>query len=81
VADLFGFEGAGSKLLRDNLILQYVGLLLTFLGLIRGLVSSFTDPRYLAGHCHGCGYDLTGNISGTCPECGQKTDAQAAPKK
>ena len=24
------------------------------------------------GHC-GCGYDLTGNVSGTCPECGQPT--------
>jgi hypothetical protein len=24
----------------------------------------------LAGHCVHCGYDLTGNVSGTCPECG-----------
>ena len=22
-------------------------------------------------HCHTCGYDLTGNVSGVCPECGQ----------
>jgi hypothetical protein len=22
------------------------------------------------GHCHSCGYDLTGNLSGRCPECG-----------
>jgi hypothetical protein len=22
------------------------------------------------GHCVTCGYDLTGNTSGTCPECG-----------
>ena len=22
------------------------------------------------GHCQRCGYDLTGNVSGTCPECG-----------
>lgn len=22
------------------------------------------------GHCNKCGYDLTGNVSGTCPECG-----------
>lgn len=22
-------------------------------------------------HCSHCGYDLTGNISGTCPECGE----------
>ena len=23
------------------------------------------------GHCHNCGYDLTGNVSGRCPECGE----------
>ena len=22
------------------------------------------------GHCERCGYDLTGNVSGRCPECG-----------
>jgi hypothetical protein len=26
-------------------------------------------PR-LAGQCLSCGYDLTGNVSGVCPECG-----------
>lgn len=28
--------------------------------------------RVLPGHCRGCGYDLTGNVSGRCPECGQQ---------
>ena len=23
------------------------------------------------GHCRKCGYDLTGNMSGVCPECGE----------
>jgi hypothetical protein len=23
-----------------------------------------------SGHCGNCDYDLTGNVSGTCPECG-----------
>jgi len=26
--------------------------------------------RVPPGHCRKCGYDLTGNISGRCPECG-----------
>ena len=25
------------------------------------------------GDCPSCGYDLTGNVSGTCPECGART--------
>ena len=28
--------------------------------------------RRQAGHCHSCSYDLTGNMSGVCPECGVK---------
>ncbi|MCG8405830.1 MAG: hypothetical protein MI923_11595 [Phycisphaerales bacterium] len=28
--------------------------------------------RYRPGHCQQCGYDLTGNTSGICPECGTK---------
>ena len=28
--------------------------------------------RKLSGHCNGCGYDLTGNVSGCCPECGRE---------
>ena len=29
------------------------------------------DRRYPRGHCQYCGYDLTGNVSGRCPECGK----------
>jgi hypothetical protein len=25
------------------------------------------------GHCRKCGYNLTGNVSGRCPECGAPT--------
>jgi hypothetical protein len=28
------------------------------------------DRRPPKGHCDQCGYDLTGNVSGVCPECG-----------
>ena len=26
--------------------------------------------RKAKGHCAGCDYDLAGNVSGVCPECG-----------
>lgn len=29
------------------------------------------DRRPPRGHCQSCGYDLTGNTSGVCPECGE----------
>lgn len=28
------------------------------------------DDAYGPGQCQQCGYDLTGNLSGVCPECG-----------
>ena len=29
------------------------------------------EKRRLMGLCVQCGYDLTGNVSGVCPECGR----------
>lgn len=29
------------------------------------------DRRFRPGHCKKCGYDLTGNTSGRCSECGK----------
>lgn len=33
--------------------------------------------RWTLGRCVVCGYDLTGNTSGTCPECGTRVNASA----
>ena len=32
--------------------------------------------RYVPGHCWRCGYNLTGNDSGRCPECNEPTGAR-----
>lgn len=34
-----------------------------------------SQRRRPPGHCR-CGYDLTGNVSGKCPECGEETQSQ-----
>jgi hypothetical protein len=31
-------------------------------------------PDYDPTRCRACGYDLTGNVSGVCPECGSRLD-------
>ena len=33
--------------------------------------------RHPPGHCAQCGYNLTGNTSGTCPECGRAVTAMS----
>ena len=37
--------------------------------------------RELDGACQSCGYDLTGNVSRICPECGAAMSAPLAPGK
>jgi hypothetical protein len=34
--------------------------------------------RAKTGLCANCGYDLSGNASGTCPECGENVDPKLA---
>jgi hypothetical protein len=40
--------------------------------ILRRVLSRHREQRLrAAGRCVKCGYDLTGNVSGVCPECGQ----------
>lgn len=47
-------------------------------GVSFGLAIAFWVQRkpQLPGHCENCGYDLSGNISGRCPECGVRWDSE-----
>ena len=44
-------------------------LLFVLIGIPTGLLW-WRDRRIPSSHCQNCGYDLTGNVSGRCPECG-----------
>jgi hypothetical protein len=35
--------------------------------------------RIRPGHCQECGYNLTGNVSGVCPECGERISGAGEP--
>lgn len=36
------------------------------------------DRGFPPGHCRSCGYDLTGNTTGVCSECGVAADSRVA---
>ncbi len=40
---------------------------------------SISRRRLGRGLCHHCGYDLQGNMSGICPECGKAVELQTVP--
>ncbi len=53
----------------------YIGLPLWIPFLLAALPTAFLfwrDRRTPPGHCQECGYDLTGNTSGVCSECGER---------
>jgi hypothetical protein len=48
---------------------KYLFLGLLFATSLGGLPR--VPKEYPEGFCQGCGYDMTGNVSGRCPECGK----------
>ncbi|GMU21560.1 MAG: hypothetical protein AMXMBFR13_16530 [Phycisphaerae bacterium] len=47
----------------------------------RRMVLMIRRPRIREGACCVCRYDLTGNISGICPECGTLVHAQESRRR
>jgi hypothetical protein len=57
---------------QEYLIAVPLWLVLLFL-LVLTIGAWRLDRRIPPGHCQKCGYDLTGNVSRRCPECGTMT--------
>jgi hypothetical protein len=59
----------------------YLFAIVMYVALIANLVSRHKLKtklnRLLTGHCPACGYNLTANTSGTCPECGTPSSSSA----
>ncbi len=51
-----------------------LGVILIIYSLPRmfGAVQASRTQPYSSGFCQRCGYDMRGNLSGKCPECGRK---------
>ena len=56
-----------------------IASVLFLLPLIRGLMWFRSMSRSRQGCCSSCGYSLTGNTSGTCPECGSPISKSSRP--
>src|SRR5262245_43080695 len=54
-------------------VVALVGLFIAALDVIGRRDSLKARFRHMT-NCAGCGYDLTGNLSGRCPECGREID-------
>lgn len=58
---------------RNGITCTPVRVLLLPVILVLGFLTAvlwYRDRRPPKGHCQSCGYDLAGNVSGACPECG-----------
>lgn len=57
----------------DGRRIVYVPLWIVIAGLAAASVGAWywARPKWPAGQCSGCGYDLRGNTLGRCPECGR----------
>ena len=53
--------------------LVYGGFWAGVIAFVVGVVVNHLRGRHPPGHCQQCGYNLTGNVSGKCPECGKPT--------
>jgi hypothetical protein len=63
--------------------IRFLGLPGSFL-LFSGIMLRLPPKRLVAlirqaGHCVSCGYNLAGNVSGTCPECGEPVPYRREP--
>ncbi|MCC6359140.1 MAG: hypothetical protein IT450_10365 [Phycisphaerales bacterium] len=73
--DLIAFQGktVAAVVNLPNLVSNIaIGIGISVIALLAMLPK---PDRVAAGHCEKCGYDLTGNQSGVCPECGNDLSA------
>ena len=68
VAGLLVYGAARGEGAAARLVVVVAGVVLPWYW--RDRAEELRQDREAMGLCAGCGYDLTGNVSGVCPECG-----------
>lgn len=69
-------QGGGTVVVPSTAVLVANAAIYGFVGLLVGMLVGFirSQKKPPLGHCQACGYDLRGNVSGVCPECGTRYD-------
>ena len=75
-ASAYRFGPATDRALLTSLPIRYLPFV--SLVLLTAILFWVDRQRWPKGHCQACGYDLTANTSGICPECGTPQDDQPA---
>ena len=70
VAGFLAVVAAVIFLIRGRVPAPLPVILSTLVGMLFDRPHEIRAERLANGQCLRCGYDLTGNISGMCPECG-----------
>ncbi len=63
----------------DMFVLAIIWVAVSWLGVLAGARLRSLRCRLPEGVCRTCGYDLTGNVSGRCPECGTPIERGGTP--
>lgn len=64
-------EVQGGEPLMDNSVFVGIEVITSLFGVVISKLIWWDRRRRLPLHCKKCGYNLTGNVSGKCPECGR----------
>jgi hypothetical protein len=62
--------GCGMSVPNFGLLLPANTVACAIIGMLLGLIP--IPKRYQSKNCQKCGYNLSGNTSGMCPECGER---------
>ena len=75
--EIHGYWGPVKRFAVPTWFVQLMGLACGVSAAWQALGAARRRRRAATGLCAACGYDLTGNVSGVCPECGAAAEAVA----